>query len=134
MKEVVAVVDKIRYSEFPDLKFGVAGNDIEYFDADDFILSRDLTSTHNITKFQQTFFYFLTKAQIAYNLNPEDVFVINKKDKHHLVSIELALLFIMYVDPNFMFFVLDRIDEMFISGIAISDTVLQQLYANRQTE
>lgn len=131
MKQLNIVCDQIRYAEFPDLKFGLDGGGNAYCDVDQYLQDNKLELTHDIIKFQQKFFYFLTKAQSAYNLKIEDIIAINPENEHHLLLSELALLFVMYTDPNFMFYVLDRIDEMFTSGITMSDTTLIQLSSNR---
>lgn len=131
MKLVSVICDQIRYAEFPDLKFGISDNGDAYCDIDQYLHDKELCSTHTPAKFQQKFFYFLTKALSAYKLNQEDIIVINQEDEHHLLLSELALMFIMYTDPNFMFYTLDRIDEMLTIGIAISDTALIQLSTNR---
>lgn len=131
MKQLNIVCDQIRYAEFPDLKFGLDEGGNAYCDVDQYLQDNKLELTHDIIKFQQKFFYFLTKAQSAYNLKIEDIIAINPENEHHLLLSELALLFVMYTDPNFMFYVLDRIDEMFTSGITMSDTALIQLSSNR---
>lgn len=131
MKKIKIECNQIRYAEFPELKFGISEDGDAYCDISHYLDEKELSSTHDIFKFQQKFFYFLTKAQLAYQLDPETIISENSEDGHYLLISELALLFIMYTDPNFMFYALDRIDEMFTSGITMSDTALIQLSANR---
>lgn len=130
MKKIDLICDKVRYAEFPELKFGIIENK-EYFDITQYLIDKGLNDTHNIHKFQREYAHLIIKANAEYQIAPDQMIVVNETDNHFLLIGELALLFLMYTDAGFLCHVLERIDEMFVRGCTVSDTFLHHSYLDR---
>ena len=53
---------------------------------------------------------------------------------HILIDSSLALLFAAYLDPGFGVWMMERISEMLMGGIVLSDTLLLLMARNRFSE
>lgn len=129
-QEVVVQCTEIALPEFPDLKFGDHPDGSRYFDAtaylsahpSDKIPDPELFLRH-ILPLSQSLVQagYLTSEQIA-----------NKGiDGHQLINGYFCYLFLSFVDPQFYAYINESIDEMFTTGIAVSDTRLIALVKKR---
>lgn len=131
MKEVSSC-DEIRYREFPNLRFGKCEDGTVYFDATHFINTEGDLRKHNVRDFDIGFHFWKKAICDAYKIEPEDI-IFQNKDGHFLVEESLALLFVAYIDPPFGVYMLERVAEMLVRGIVISDITLLTLIRERLT-
>ena len=115
----------IRYREFPELLFGESPNNGPvYFDATHFIHSKGDERKHNVQEFRIAFHHWITALTELYNIDKEDLVICDETSGHLLIDECLALLFVVYIDPSFGAYILDRISEILVDGFSVSDTWL----------
>lgn len=131
MKRKTVVCDQIRYAEFPELKSGSYGESGNYIDMTQYLIDKDLSESHSVIEFQKKFFLPIISAQQSYGLDSANVIITNENDGHSLLANELSLLFVMYTDPNFIGYMLDRMDDLLTKGVALSDSAILQLTTDR---
>ena len=68
-----------------------------------------------------------------YEIDREDLFIRDEASGHLLIDECLALLFVVYIEPPFGVYLLERISEMFVDGFTVSDTWLVQSVGLRFT-
>lgn len=124
----------IRYREFPELLFGTSDDGIDYFDATHYLLTMGDPKKHNIPTFRAGFTHWINAACEAYSLTAEDVVITDAATGHTLIDSSLALLFAAYLDPGFGVWMMERISEMLMGGIVLSDTLLLLMARNRFSE
>ena len=125
MKTMKVPCRQVRYREFPELLFGTSAEDgPAYFDATHFILSRGDARRHSVQVFRTAFRHWISAAAEAYGIGHEDMFVVDEASGHFLIDECLALLFVVYIDPPFGIYLLERMSEMLTEGFAVSDTWL----------
>lgn len=130
MKTTKLVCTEVLYREFPDLLFG-ALNETLYFDATNYIAKKGNSEKHKVSFFEMNFLLWKNVICKAYGLNPEDVIIKDLESQHILIHESLALLFVAYIDPDFMVYMLHAIESVFKDGIFISDTALSIMAKSR---
>lgn len=135
MKNVSIPCRLVRYKEFPDLLFGTSpdGGGPYYFDATHFILSRGDGRRHNVREFRVAFHHWIAALSGIYGIDTEDLVVRDEASGHLLIDECLALLFVVYIDPAFGAYMLERLSEMLIDGLSVSDTWLAKAASLRFT-
>lgn len=124
----------IRYKEFPDLLFGTPRKGApSYFDATHFIQSRGDEKRHNLTGFREAFHLWIEELCREYEIDKEELFVCDEASGHLLIDECLALLFVVYIEPPFGIYLLERISEMLVDGFTVSDTWLARATGLRFT-
>ena len=115
----------IRYREFPELLFGESPNSgSTYFDATHFIRSRGDERRHNVKEFRIAFHHWITTLTNMYDIEKEALVIRDETSGHLLIDECLALLFVVYVDPDFGVYLLERISVLLIDGFSVSDSWL----------
>lgn len=108
--------------EFPNLLFGT---EIEsgrpFFDATVYLQKQK--SQKNIQHFFSLYRKPIEALCEAYDIPYQNFCKINQKG-HYLIDGNFTYLFIAFTDPNFWGYVFDRIHELFIKGVTVSDTYL----------
>lgn len=122
--------NEIWFQEFPDLLFGKTDEGTYYFDATT-LISRSGKQDKSISGFKTTFAYFIQIISDVYSLTPDQIFITS--DKHTLIDETLALLFIAYLDNGFIVYMLERIADLLVSGVVLSDTYLISITRDRFT-
>jgi hypothetical protein len=120
-----------RYPEFPEMLFGISGNGVRYFDAGRYIREKGKTETHSMEAFKSAFGFWIRAVGEAYGLPEEDLFIMDGTDGNWLLEESLALLFAAYMDSGFAVYMLERMSEMLITGIVLSDTTLLSMARER---
>lgn len=116
---------QVRYREFPELLFGTSTeNGPGYFDATHFILFRGDARRHSVPVFRTAFQHWISAAAEAYGTGCGEMFIVDEASGHFLIDECLALLFVVYIDPPFGIYLLERMSEMLAEGFAVSDTWL----------
>lgn len=124
----------IRYREFPELLFGESPNSgSTYFDATHFIRSRGDEHRHNVKEFRIAFHHWITTLTNMYSIEKEALVICDETSGHLLIDECLALLFVVYVDPDFGVYILERVSELLIDGFSVSDSWLVMAAGNRFT-
>ena len=124
----------IRYREFPELLFGESPHSgSTYFDATHFIRSRGDEHRHNVKEFRIAFHHWITTLTNMYDIEKEALVIRDETSGHLLIDECLALLFVVYVDPDFGVYILERVSELLIDGFSVSDSWLVMAAGNRFT-
>lgn len=123
-----------RYGEFPDLLFGTSASSTIYFDATAYIKLKGDSKTHSACDFFSRFSFWTEAVKEAYALSDEDLCKLDAVTGHTLIDESLALLFVAYIDSGFGIYMLERISEMLLDGIVLSDTRIMQIIRDRLTK
>lgn len=117
------------FSEFPNLLVGTQiESGITYFDATLYLHKQEIQKP--ISDFFIQYRKPIESLCEAYNINPDDACKINEAG-HYLIDGNLIYLFISFVEPDFLAYMCDRIHELFMDGITVSDTYLLRSARNR---
>ena len=135
MKTLTVPCRQVRYKEFPDLLFGTSqdGDGPYYFDATHFIRSRGDERRHNVREFRAAFHHWIAALTEIYGIDTEDLVVRDEASGHLLIDEILALLFVVYIEPAFGAYMLERLSEMLTDGLSVSDTWLAKAAGLRFT-
>lgn len=128
-KVVDIVCDNMRIPEFPELLFGTHPDRGEFFDATNYLPKQSLQQL-SVEDFFQKFDFEIRSVAKTYELKYEELVVINKQG-HQLINRYLCYLFLSYIDPQFSAYIFETMDELFLSGMVISDTYLITLIKKR---
>ena len=115
--------------EFPDVLFGTSSENGIFFDATAYIQKKQPSLSVND-------FFKDYKAQIeslcnVYQIeNKDDICKLNTEG-HILIDGTFLYLFISFVEPNFLAYMCERIDNLFINGFCVSDTLIRNLAQHR---
>lgn len=120
----------MRYKEFPELLFGMSSKGIEYCDATNYIQNKGDAKSHNIEDFKKKYACWIEAACNTYELNPENVVVKDQRGRY-LIDESLALILVAYIDPEFGIYMLERITELLITGVTLSDTNIMLMAKER---
>lgn len=120
---------EIRYREFPELLFTVRGDGCEYFDAFLYIKNKGDPNVHSVEGFRMAFSHWINAVRDAYSLS-DDIFI-TAPNGHQLIDYALALLFVAYIDPGFGVYMMERMSDMLLRGIVLSDTCLLLMAKDR---
>lgn len=123
----------IKYGEFPDLLFTNSNNGDEFCDATSFIESRDCADSCSVADFMKVCKLWIDAVCKTYSLDPNKIAVI-APNGHVLIDSSLALLFVSYIDTEFCVYVYERMADLLISGIILSDTTLALMAKDRLTK
>jgi hypothetical protein len=105
--------------EFPEMLFGTSSENGSFFDATVYIQKKQ-------PSLKPADFFVDYKPQIlslckVYQLNENDICKLNTEG-HLLIDGTFIYLFISFVEPDFLAYICERINELFVTGICISDT------------
>lgn len=112
---------ELLFPEFPELLFGRQIDGHVYFDATTYIKSKRLSLSVDafLKKYEGPINDIISTVQLdeteCCHLNTEG---------HILIESSLVYLFISFVNPPFLLYIFDRIDELFSNGFAVSDAYL----------
>lgn len=122
---------KMRYGEFPDLLFGKSVNGAHYFDFTHYITQQGDENKHSVEDFVLKFKPWFEAVSIAYELSPDEIIATDQATGHILIDESLALLFVSYVDADFCIYIIERLSEVLLNGVALSDTSILQMVKGR---
>lgn len=89
---------------------------------------------HNVRDFRVAFHHWATALADAYGIDREKMIIRDEASGHLLIDECLALLFVVYIDPAFGVYLLERVDELLSGGFTVSDTWLVQAAGLRFTK
>lgn len=125
---------QIRYREFPELLFGESPNNgPSYFDATHYIRSQGDERRHSVKEFRVAFHHWITALSKIYSIEKDDLVIRDASSGHILIDESLALLFVVYIDPDFGAYMLERTSELLVEGFSVSDSWLIMAAGSRLT-
>lgn len=110
------------FPEFADLLFGTHTDGSVYFDASAFADSKGLGPSA-VDAFFNAYSTPINAIISLSELRPADICTRNPEG-HLLIESSLTYLFISFVEPRFLLYMMDRMNELFSQGITVSDTYL----------
>ncbi|NDV63960.1 hypothetical protein [Bacteroides sp. 224] len=127
-KPIDLTCNELALPEFPDMLFGTSVDNGIFFNATVYIQKKQPSLKIND-------FFKDYKAQIeslckAYQLNIEDICKLNKEG-HVLIDGTFVYLFISFVEPDFLAYMCERINDLFTTGFCVSDTQILNLAKTR---
>lgn len=117
--------------EFPDMLFGTSNeNGLVYFNASAYLKSKghDL----KLTDFLNAYLAPIRALQESYSCKDEEVCVLNKEGDF-LIEVDFIYLFICFTDHQFMGYINERLNDLFSTGVTVSDSYLFESCKNRFT-
>ena len=130
MKIETVSCTRIRYREFPELLFGTSSKGVEYCNATYYIQSKGDAKCHNVEDFKVKFAHWIQAICKTYELETDTIVIMDTKG-NCLIDESLALILVAYIDPEFGVYMLERITEMLIAGVTLSDTFLMLMAKDR---
>lgn len=134
MKCKVTTPFSIRYGEFPELLFGKSEGGIIYFDATLYIELKGDTRKHSPIDFARKFSFWFESFRDGYEISDAGIMIIDEATGHVLMDECLALLFMAYIDPGFGLYMVERVSELLLDGIVLSDSRILQIVRDRLSE
>lgn len=124
----------LKYREFPELLFGKSETGIVYFDATFYVMQKGDSQKHSPVDFIRKFAHWFDSVKTAYEIPDNEVVITDEATGHVLIDESLALLFVAYIDPAFGVYMLERVSEMLLDGVTLSDTRIIQMIRDRLTK
>lgn len=134
MKQRTVTPFAVQYGEFPELLFGKSTNGNLYFDATAYIEQKGDSRKHSPIDFVRKFSFWVETFKRYYEISDNEMLITDENSGHILIEECLALLFVTYIDPAFGAYMIDRISELLLDGIVISDTRIIAMARNRLTK
>lgn len=116
--------------EFPNLHFGTDKDGRRLFDATAYLQQLNPANTLSVEDFFKKFEFQIQAIAKTYSLPVNGLVHINQQG-HQLIYGCLCYPFLSYVDPQFCAYINEVIDEMFTTGIVVSDSYLTALVKRR---
>ncbi len=132
--KIVSQFSVVKYREFPHVLFGESSDGTIYFDATACIEKEKTEKTCSIHAFSEKFGWWITIFSEAYSVPREKMVVQNGDEGNWLMEESLILLFLSYLDAAFAVYMLERITEMLLTGIVLSDNTLLSMAKDRLTK
>lgn len=120
--------DEQALPEFPELLFGTSIENSTFFDATLYIQKKQ--PSLKINDFFKHFEYQIKSLSKTYQLSDSDICRLNKEG-HILIDGSLTYLFISFVEPDFLAYICERINDLFVTGICVSDTQIRNMAQHR---
>lgn len=131
-KPIQLTCTELAFPEFPALLFGnKTDNGNSFFDATLYIQNKNLAIT--VLDFFRKYEEPIQALINSYGIEEDQVCVLNQEG-HYLIDGNLTYLFISFVEPDFLAYICDRIQDLFTTGFCVSDTYLVQTAKNRLTK
>lgn len=134
MKLKILTPYTFKYREFPELLFGKSETGIVYFDATLYVTQKGDSQKHSPVDFIRKFAYWFDSVRVAYEIPDNEVVITDEATGHVLIDESLALLFVAYIDSGFGVYMLERVSEMLLDGVTLSDTRIMQMIRERLTK
>lgn len=134
MKLKMKVPYTVRYKEFPELLFGTSVSGAVYFDATLYIKLKGESDKHSPVDFARRFSFWFESFKVAYEIPDGELIATDEATGNVLIDESLSLLFVAYIDPEFGAFMVERVSELLLDGVVLSDTRIMQMIRNRLTK
>lgn len=128
-------LERGRIRHFSELDFyQVKGAPEMYADATQYLQKRGLAQSHSVEEFRSKFAPWISAMQKAFEIEADELFLCNQDDGHELIDEMLSILFIAYTNEYYCAGLVERMFEMEVCGVAISDSRLLYDLSLRFTE
>ncbi len=118
--------------EFPNLLFGTQiDTGTVYFDATSYL--QKIASDKLVKNFFIEYRHPIDALCGAYNIPSKDVCKLNEQG-HYLIDGNFVYLFLSFVDPDFLGYICDRMNDLFANGIVVSDSYIASMAKYRLTK
>lgn len=124
--------NEVSIPEFPKLLFGTHIDGSRFFDATEYLLSKDPTKKLSVEDFFEKCSFQTQSVADTYEIKPAEFVLINKSG-HQLINGAFCYPFLSYVDPQFCAYMNEVMDELFTRGVVLSDTKIIELAKERIT-
>ena len=116
------------FPEFPDLLFGVTVEGTSFFDATDYL--QKMQSPASVADFFEQYKAPIASLVDSYGIREDEVCML-APNKHLIVDGNLVYLFISFVQPEFLAYMCDQMQQLFTTGFCVSDTFIYNLAKTR---
>lgn len=127
-------VEEGKLEQFPQLKFYSSQSGNIYFDAMYYLEVQNRGRTHSIHGFEKDFSLWIEPTLKVYGIDPQDIIVYDTETGHIMIHEVLMILFLAYTDERYRVEIIERIWEMEVTGVTISDSRLVETIKNRFSE
>lgn len=124
-------VEEGKLEQFPQLKFYASQSGNIYFDAMYYLEVLNLGRTHSIPGFEKEFSLWIEPTLKVYGIDPGEVLAQDSDTGHVMIHEVLMILFLAYTDERYRVEIIERIWEMEVTGVTISDSRLVDTVKNR---
>lgn len=131
-KVVQTTCNEVSIPEFPKLLFGTHIDGSRFFDATEYLLSKDPAKKLSVEDFFEKCNFQIQSVANTYEIKPAEIVLINKSG-HQLINGAFCYPFLSYVDPQFCAYMNEVMDELFTRGVVLSDTKIIELAKERIT-
>jgi hypothetical protein len=128
-KPVELTCNELVIPEFPEMLFGTSTENGTFFDATAYIQKKQ--PSLNINDFFKDYRAQIESLCKVYRIeNKDDIYRLNTEG-HLLIDGTFLYLFISFVEPDFLAYMCERMDNLFITGFCVSDTLIYNLAKRR---
>lgn len=127
-KSTAIIPSEHSFPEFPDLLFGVTVEGISVFDATAYL--QKAKPEASIADFFEQWKAPIESLVEAYKIKEDEVCMV-APNSHFIVDGSLVYLFISFVQPDFLAYMCDRMQQMFSDGVTVSDSYIYGLAKQR---
>lgn len=106
-------------AEFPELLFGTTSDGHIYFNASDYLQTHKPSTS--VQDFFQAYAAPIQQLQILWDMKDSDVYRMDPEG-NILIDGNFAYLFISFVEPEFLAYMIDCMDMLFAYGVVMTDT------------
>jgi len=119
------VCDLIGIPDFPDIKFGAYGQ-YNLFNLTDYLRTLGREQSEDYRTISRLLRGFIEKLINAYGI-PLDKLFFQNPNGDELVNGVLVYLFLIYLEDDFLRYANDLLDDIFVDGIAVSDSYVYKM-------
>jgi hypothetical protein len=127
-KSTATIPSEHSFPEFPDLLFGITVDGTTVFDATDYL--QKAKPSASITDFFEQYKAPIFSLVKSYEIKEDEVCML-APNKHFIVDGNLVYLFISFIQPDFLAYMCDQMQQMFTTGFCVSDTFIYNLAKHR---
>lgn len=130
----VSPCNQVFYGEFPEVLFGKSEDGSYYFDVTLLLERNENVSKTAIGSFCEDMKKTIGSLSRHYSIPPDEMIVLDSDSNHILAEESLVFLFLAYVDPDFLIYMLEGFSGLLRSGFAVSDSMLLAFVKNKFTK
>lgn len=106
-------------AEFPELLFGNTSDGHIYFNASDYLKKHNPSTS--VQDFFKAYSYPIQQLQILWDMKDSDVYRMDAEG-NILIDGNFSYLFISFVEPEFLAYMIESMDMLFAYGVVLTDS------------
>jgi hypothetical protein len=118
-KNIDIICNEQAIPEFPEMLFGTSPENGTFFDATVYIQKKQ--PSLKISDFFKDYKALIDSLCKVYQIESKEICRLNNEG-HLLIDGNFLYLFISFVEPEFLAYMCEQINTLFIAGICVSDT------------